>query len=247
LPCHSPKTPAEAILLASGGLAVCTVVIASYRYGHLAAQAIESVLAQTRPAERILFVDDEAGDCSRLPALYPEVDFVLRDRNLGVVENFQDMLSRVRSDRCLFLGADNWLRSDALELLEACDADIVTYDIVVTGTERETVTGLYPCRPYQGDAYWDRRGLWHGSMLYRVSVARMVGGYARSGNPRYTGEDKVLWNRMRAAGATVLHVPEGLLYYRRHRQNFFKYEKGPFRRALFRALAPLRPGLAPRP
>ena len=43
-----------------------TIVIASYRYGHLAAHCIESILSQTKAPEKILFVDDGVGDCGHL-------------------------------------------------------------------------------------------------------------------------------------------------------------------------------------
>jgi len=47
-----------------------SVVIASYKYGHLASHCIESVLAQTKPFDKIYFVDDGAGDCGHLRYLY---------------------------------------------------------------------------------------------------------------------------------------------------------------------------------
>lgn len=201
-----------------------TVVIASFHYGHLAAHAIESILCQTRKADKILFVDDAAGDCHHLRKLYPEVEFTFRDKNLGVVDNFQDMLFKVNTPKVLFLGADNWLRADALELLLAQDTDIVTYDIMVTGTLRENIARSYPTRQRQGDLYWDRTGSWHGSMLYNTTLAKKAGGYAKGTSVHNTEEDMVLWQRMLKNGATVSHVPQGLLYYRRHRENFFKYK-----------------------
>jgi glycosyltransferase involved in cell wall biosynthesis len=201
-----------------------TVVIASYQYGHLAAHAIESVLCQTKPVDEIMFVDDGAGDCKHLENIYPEIDFYFRDKNLGVVDNFQDMLFRVTTEKCLFLGADNWLRPDTIELLSQQTSDIVTYDIMVTGTLRDNIAKSYPTRPRQGDLYWDRAGSWHGSMLYNTTLAKKVGGYAKGTSAYNTEEDMVLWQRMLKAGATVSHVPQGLLYYRRHRENFFKYK-----------------------
>ena len=156
-----------------------SVVIASYKYGHLASHCIESVLAQTKPFDKIYFVDDGAGDCGHLRYLYPELDFLLRKRNLGIVANFQDMLQNVETDKVMFLGADNWLRSDALSQLSQQDSDIVTYDIIVTGELRQE---LYPTfnqsmKPYQGDWYWQRARQHHGSMLYDVPKALSVGGY----------------------------------------------------------------------
>lgn len=197
-----------------------TIVIASYKYGPLAAHCIESVLSQTRKPDKILFVDDGVGDCSHLPALYPEVEFVLRKKNMGTVANFQDMLMRVDTDYCMFLGADNWLRPDAISHLMEEEADIVTYDIIVTGSDKEEILDRHADEVtyYEGDLYWDRSKGHHGSMLYRTKLAQEAG-YAASGGGR-SEEDMVLYNRMLDKGATRSHVYQGFLYYRRHRLNF---------------------------
>jgi glycosyltransferase involved in cell wall biosynthesis len=201
-----------------------TVVIASANYGHLAAHCIESVLCQTRPADKILFVDDAFGDCKHLTEKY-DLEYLFRESNLGVLGNFQDVLfNHVSTERVLFIGADNWLRPDAIELLSKKTADIVTYDIVVTGTKRKNiVSGNKNCYPYQGDFYWPRINQYHGSMMYRVNQAKECGGYAKGGNWIVPAEDLGLWNNLIKSGATFDHVPEGLLYYRRHEHNFFKY------------------------
>ena len=102
-----------------------TLIIASYGYGHLAAHCIESALSQTVSPARILFVDDGAHDCLHLEDLYPEIEFIHRTQNLGTVANFQDMLSRVDTEYVMFVGADNWIRSDTIELLSREKADIV--------------------------------------------------------------------------------------------------------------------------
>ena len=121
-----------------------TVIIASYRYGHLAAHCIESLLSQTILPSRILFVDDGGLDCSHLPSLYPDIEYIFRQKNLGVVDNFHNMLSKVNTEYVLFIGADNWLRSDAIELLSNASTDIVTYDIVVTGELKEEILTRVP-------------------------------------------------------------------------------------------------------
>ena len=201
-----------------------TVVIASYRYGHLAAHCIESVLCQTKKADRILFVDDGVGDCNHLPKLYPSIEYVMRENNLGTVANFQDMLNRVETDRCLFLGADNWLRADTLELLDKNNTDIVTYDLVITGELSHKFSHYHKneITPYQGDFYWSRKMVHHGSMLYNTNLAKKVGGYAINPGGVNSEEDWVLWNRMISAKASISHVNEGLLYYRRHKENCIK-------------------------
>jgi glycosyltransferase involved in cell wall biosynthesis len=202
-----------------------TCVIASYHYGHLAANCIESVLCQTRKFDKVLFVDDAAGDCQHLKRIYPEVEFVLRENNLGIVANFQDMLERVTTDMVIFVGADNWLRPDALEHLSKEKTDIIVCDIVVTGELRDEIRKFYPreVNIQFGDWYWSRKGQHHGSMMFDVKLALSVGGYEHNRTSPRTDEDLNLWNKLKVAGASVSHVSQGLLYYRRHRENFNKY------------------------
>lgn len=201
-----------------------TVVISSFRYGHLAAHCIESVLCQTLKPEKIFFVDDGVGDCHHLEKLYPEVEFIFRENNLGTVANFQDMLMRVTTEYTMFLGADNWLRDDTLEVLTKEKTDIVTYDIFVTGELKDKYKTYWPddnwCWKYQGGYYLSRKGGHHGSMLYRTKLAQSLG-YAASGGTN-SEEDMVLFNRMKNAGATISHIEEPLLYYRRHKENFIR-------------------------
>jgi len=201
-------------------MATIGIVICSYKYGHLASHSVESVLAQTRKADKIWFVDDGVGDCSHIPQLYPQVNFVARETNKGTVDNFQDMLNRVDTDYVLFLGADNWLRPDTLEILEKNINDIVTYDIVVTGELKNEILRRHPgeVSKYQGDWYWDRSSGHHGSMLYNVAKAKQVGGY-NDGHGTRTLEDLSLYGRLLTVGNRT-HVPEALLYYRRHKENF---------------------------
>jgi glycosyltransferase involved in cell wall biosynthesis len=202
-----------------------TVVIASYRYGHLAAHCIESLLSQTMPPTRILFVDDGGLDCNHLPSLYPDIEYLLREENLGVVDNFQNILSQINTEYVLFIGADNWLRSDAIELLSNANADIVTYDIVVTGELKEEILARVPGEtiPYQGDLYWNRQDQHHGSMMYRTTFGQKIGYKKRYEDGIHPQEDWNLWDKMLEQGATVASIKEGLLFYRRHRENFLKY------------------------
>jgi len=200
-----------------------TIVIASYQYGHLAAHCIESVLSQSKMPQSIFFVDDGANDCHHLPALYPEINYIFRRKNWGIVNNFQDMLMKVSTEYVMFLGADNWLRSDAIELLSKNHTDIVTYDIVVTGELKDEMNDRVPLKttPYKGDLYWSRHNAHHGSMMYRTALAKKIG--YRKNDVNHPQEDWNLWDQMLKHEATVSSINQGLLYYRRHRENFLKY------------------------
>jgi glycosyltransferase involved in cell wall biosynthesis len=190
-----------------------TVAIISYNYGHLAAHCIETILSQNKQPDRILFVDDGAGDCSHLQKFYPEVEFLFRETNLGVVNNFQDVLmNRIKTEKCMFVGADNWLRSDAIQILIEPKTDINICDVIFTGINKTDRLSWHPnqTREYQGDYYWNRTDSHHGSMLYDVRLAREVGGYAKKDdNLTQTEEDWVLFDRMVNAGQLLLMFQKG--------------------------------------
>lgn len=186
----------------------------SYKYGHLLAHAIESVINQTVKPERILVVDDGVGDCD-IATKY-EVDYLKRRRNFGIIDNFNDVLKRIETPRVLYLGADNWLHPKAIELLTQHKEDIITYDCYMVGNWDMT-----DMAQYQQDDYpvWKTNGTPHGSSLYKVKKALKAGGYAPSGNQK-SEEDSVLFNKMIKSGASVGYVERPLLYYRKHRGNF---------------------------
>lgn len=210
-----------------------TIVIASYRYGHLAAHCVETILNQN-PVPNIMFVDDGVGDCAHIRDVYPEVQFFQNERTLGVVNNFQNMLNRVNTTYCMFVGADNWLRSDAVSLfyekIERENSDIITYDLIITGTLKIKRVKCYTeeLQTINQDYYLPREFKHHGSMVYRTDLAKSVGGYIEyrdSEKSPNSLEDLNLWDRMIASGARVSHIPEGLLYYRHHKENYNKYDK----------------------
>ena len=64
------------------------------------------------------------------------------------------------------------------------------------------------------------KGSHHGSMLFNTKLAKTVGYgrfYSKSG---LLCEDRFLYDGMLQKGASYKHIPEGLLYYRRHLNNF---------------------------
>lgn len=182
-----------------------TVNCVSYYYGHLAAQAIESVLNQTQKPDVIRLYDDGAFDCGFLRKIYPEVEIVTNPENMGIVDNFNWMLKRTQTEKVLMLGADNWLHPQAIELMLQPEEDIVSCDAYIVGEGKYRRWTL----PYQP----------HGSAMYDVAKAKEVGGYEPSGR-EHTEEDSMLFNKMMSNGATFHRVDKPLLYYRRHRKNF---------------------------
>jgi glycosyltransferase involved in cell wall biosynthesis len=213
-----------------------TCNIMSYRYGHLTAHCVDSILCQSRPFDVVRVFDDGVGDCMHIAKLYPEVELIQRNTNFGVTANFEDALASTETDYVIFLGADNWLRADALELLTtALPSDIVCYHIALTGTERERFA-----RSRDADAIHEGLRIWkfpesvtvaqmrkgnrvHGSSLYRVAAGKAAG-YRHMGPVENPQEDWGLFTQMLQNGARYSLVPHPLLYYRRHRENFIDYQ-----------------------
>ena len=205
-----------------------TAVIASYKYGHLAAHAVDSVLSQYEQFDDIVFIDDGVGDCRHIKELFPEVYFIERETNLGTVENFQQALMDVDTDYVMFLGADNWLHPATLQRLKEEESDIISYDISLTGqdwlpfanfVQAELAPNSYPIWKFEkGDM--KKANYIHGSSLYNVELAQKVG-YKASGR-KNTEEDWMLFKGMLENGATHTHVPIPFLYYRRHPENFIQ-------------------------
>lgn len=197
-----------------------TINIMSYRYGHLVAHAVDSVLSQTVKPDVVRVYDDGIGDCTHVKYIYPEVELIEREKNLGVVKNFQDALERTDTNRVLFLGADNWLRQDTIEILSKEAADIVTYDIYLTGTEYKTFQPkVNVTNEEHGYPVWSVTSH-HGSMLMNTDKAKEAGYSTQSKTGKETCEDKNIFEKMIRNGATHTHIPTPLLYYRRHRENF---------------------------
>lgn len=87
-----------------------TVVITNYNYGRFLRQAVESALDQTRPAERVVVIDDGSTDDS--PAIInslPTQVEVIRQENQGVVAARNRALGLVDTTHVAFLDADDWL------------------------------------------------------------------------------------------------------------------------------------------
>ena len=90
------------------------VVIPCYAQEHYLGEAIESVLAQTHPADDILVVDDGSpGNTAGVVERYPGVR-VFRQANAGISEARNTGLRESRARYLIFLDADDRLRPNAI-------------------------------------------------------------------------------------------------------------------------------------
>lgn len=92
-----------------------TVVILCYNHERFLSRALESVLGQKTSFEyRIIVADDASTDSSReiirrYAERYPKCILpLLRERNLGSMENFRQTLAEVRSEYVIINDGDDW-------------------------------------------------------------------------------------------------------------------------------------------
>jgi glycosyltransferase involved in cell wall biosynthesis len=203
------------VLLAPGAV---TVVITCYNYGSFVGEAIDSCLAQSRPPDSIVVIDDASTDDSWAAiSRYPGVRSIRLNRNVGVVGARNAGLAEVHTEWVVFLDADDVLPPEYLDqLLEVAaegDADVVYPGAI--WTYRDGRVRPHPPREF------DMRDLGtfnfvHASALVRTSVIIEAGGFAHEMKWGY--EDWELWIRLLDRGA-VFRPHEGTsLYYRQHGQ-----------------------------
>jgi glycosyltransferase involved in cell wall biosynthesis len=101
-----------------------TCLVNSYNYRPYVVEAVESALAQTRPFEQILIIDDGSTDGSQqlLAERYarkPGVELITKS-NGGQLSCFNRAIPQVRGELLFFLDADDRYRPDYLERATAC-------------------------------------------------------------------------------------------------------------------------------
>lgn len=86
--------------------------MANYNHGHYVAEALESVLGQSRPAEEVLVVDDGSTDDSRavlegLARKHPSLKVLPNDRNRGANYSYNRALREAAGDYVRPMSADD--------------------------------------------------------------------------------------------------------------------------------------------
>jgi len=128
-----------------------SVVIPTYNRAHLVAEAIESVLAQTRTPDEILIVDDGSTDnTAAVLAQFSAPVRVIRQPNRGRSAARNLGVSRATSDIVMFLDSDDLMMpttlADCADILERRpEVDVVYGDALLVDNQGRRI-GLYSDR-----------------------------------------------------------------------------------------------------
>ncbi|MCZ9294908.1 glycosyltransferase [Corynebacterium meitnerae] len=177
--------------------------------------ALDSINAQTRPAERVLVVKDGPveGDVEKLLRV---VDTVTLAQNSGLGIALQEGLKHVTTEFVARLDSDDAAFPQRLEQQLAFMADHP--DVAALGTavqefDGDTLGGIRRLpETHDGIARYVKINspLNHPSVLMRTADVRAVGGY----QPMHNMEDYDLWARLIAAGKKLHNLHEPLTYFR---------------------------------
>jgi hypothetical protein len=210
------------------------VVVPCYRYGHFLRECVESILAQSGPAVRVLIIDDASPDntaevATELARSDSRVTFLQHSSNRGHIATYNEGIEWVSADYFLLLSADDFLLPEALNravaLMERYTEVGFTFgnavDLDESGTE--VVTNAVPCENGEciltGPQFIRLSGARNivptPTAVVRTKLQKRLGGY-RVELPH--AGDMEMWLRL-AVHASVGFVKAPQAVYRRHSHN----------------------------
>jgi glycosyltransferase involved in cell wall biosynthesis len=184
---NAGTAPATEVIDAANpvGRTTVGVVITTFNHAHFLADAISSVLAQTRPPDEIVVVDDgSTDDPAAVIAQFPRVRLI-RQTNRGLAAARNTGLRNCATSHVAFLDADDRLLPIALEAGLACAARRPDCAFVYGAHRHISQNG----EPRGGDRYYpiiadahlallreNRIGM-HATVIYRRDCLTEVGGF----------------------------------------------------------------------
>ncbi|WP_162141672.1 glycosyltransferase [Pedobacter heparinus] len=217
-------------------------IIPCYNYGHFLAEAIESVLRQTIPADEIIIADDCSTDMTAEISLFfqkkhpDRIKYIKNPENLGIIRNFNKAVSLSTGSYLVFLGADNRFQSNYIEecagiLHQHACVGIAYTDFLFFGSRAKKMytdskkeyqstvhNGFFKIQfPEAEDIDVAERlkheNFIHGSSMFRRICYEQVGGY--QSNPTVP-EDYNLFFSIVKSGYQIKKANKTVLHYRQH-------------------------------
>lgn len=194
-----------------------TIVIPCYNYADYVAEAIDSVLSQSRLPDEIIVINDGSTDNSlEVISKYADRVKIVDQKNAGIVAAKNKGFGLAACDWVLFLDADDKIKPSYIDLLtresRLRNADITYGGMQFFGAEK----GKFRSRPFS--EYSLLKGNYiNNSALIRKLLLVDSGGYKSEMSFGY--EDWELYVTFAELGAKFAYARKALLHYRRHKES----------------------------
>jgi GT2 family glycosyltransferase len=207
-----------------------SAIVVNYEGREFIADCLSSLLAQTRPLDSIMVIDNASSDGSAelVEKSFPEVDLIRLAKNVGYPAACNLGIEKSRSDLVAVLNNDLVLDSGWLETLlnQDCEPWDFWASQILTADEPRTIDSAGDGMAVVGSAYKIGNGDAPGSFpnqgevfgpcaaaaVYRRTMLEELGGFDEDFFLIY--EDADLSMRARLRGHRCLYVPEALVYHR---------------------------------
>ncbi len=186
-------------------------VVPNRNYGHFLGRALDSLLAQTVPLDRIIVVDGYSSDGSyKVVESYHGAVSWLSLPPAGMANARNRGIECLDTEFILPLDADDWVEPT---LVERC-LEKMTPDVGVAAPELIWPDGhtQKPKPPFTVE-HFKMGNLLFTCSMFRREAWRQVGGYDEY---PFTYEDWDFWARIVKAGWQIVAVPEPLFHYHPH-------------------------------
>jgi glycosyltransferase involved in cell wall biosynthesis len=177
---------------------VVTIICICYNQAKFVEQALNSALHQTHKPIELIIIDDGSNDNSvevirQWVSMYPEVTFLINEKNLGYCKTFNKAFAVSSGSYCIDLAADDILLPTRVEEgLKALNEAGVDYGVTFSDAEHIDEQGKFirfhsDKHPHEsipnGDIYCqviDRYFICSPTMMFRREVIKYLNGYDES-------------------------------------------------------------------
>ncbi len=221
----SPTTP----VTASRSLTI-SAVVGVYNTDRYISETIQAILAQTRPADEIIVVDDGSTDATaRQLEQFGSAIHVIRQANGGCPAAFNRAIAAATGDYIAICGADDLWKPRKLERQAASLVEHPEIDLAFAGSwSFGFAEAPWPDPPGVGilDTHELLRVLYRENIICASSVICRRSLFGRLGplieqvnGERFACDDYDFWLRALANGAVAYYEPGIYALYRRHANN----------------------------
>ena len=211
--------------MASRATPSISAVVAAYQSERWIAEALDSILGQTRPPDEVIVVDDGSTDgTAQELERYADRIRIIRRPNGGCPAAFNTAFQAARGDYVAMCGSDDIWEPRKLEWQEEAlrshpEVDVLFGHAHLFGhTEgeygRPPGTGLLDSASFR-DALYLENFVCAPSIVIRRRLFERVGPFVED----FCADDYDYWFRCLRAGARFYYEPRSLLRYRRHDSN----------------------------